>query len=352
MKIEQIINNNSHEKVIEEIVNKIKANRIDEALDLIVKIKAERVHIEKIDMLRAFCFIQKNDLVSAKKALNDELANFPENNVAREMLKSMSQLTTENMFIADYNTLKEDDMKNYSNSFHDDIYIVEFPKSGITWLSFLIGNINLMLSKMDIKITFYNVHQIIIDIHQLRGSKIKSAVTPFPPFRFIKSHDEYNPNYLFVIYLLRNPFDVMLSYFKHMKWLGYNGSFNSFIRDKNLGVDAWKKHVESWMENQDFAQRFMFLRYEDLKYDTLKVLKRVYNNLGITVNDDIYLKAIEYSSFESMKYSEEYYRETNPRYKMIFIREGKIGGEMRDESHNFIREKTINILKKFYPEFL
>lgn len=355
MKYEQNHANNNDEKIIEEIVGKIKTNQVDEAFNLIMKFKAEKRLIEKLDMLRAFCFIYKNNLGDAKEALYEELAHFPENKVARETLKSMSQLPEDKkIFDSSYDTSKNNNNMNTNNSsaLHDDVYIVEFPKSGITWLSFLIGNINLMLSNMNIKLTFYNVHQIIIDTHQLRGSKIKSKVTSLPPYRFIKSHDEYDPNYLFVIYLIRNPFDVMLSYFKHMGYLGYSGNFNNFIRDENYGVNAWKNHIESWMGNQDIAQRFMFLRYEDLKNDTHKTIKRIYNNLGITVNDDIYSKAIEYSSFENMKNSEEYYRKTNPRYKMVFIRKGKIGGIMNEDAHNFILENTISILKKYYPEFL
>ena len=34
------------------------------------------------------------------------------------------------------------------NPKHDDVYIVEFPRSGITWLSTLIANVNLLASSL------------------------------------------------------------------------------------------------------------------------------------------------------------------------------------------------------------
>ena len=88
------------------------------------------------------------------------------------------------------------------NPKHDNIYLVEFPKSGITWLSFILGNIELALAgRNDEFITFYN-HQYIVDVHQLRNTEINR----FLKRTFIKSHSTYNPYYYyFVIYLIRNP---------------------------------------------------------------------------------------------------------------------------------------------------
>lgn len=77
------------------------------------------------------------------------------------------------------------------NPRHDDVYIVELPKSGITWLSTIIANINLLESNEKIKITFYNVHQYIPDIHSSLNINYH-PLWSFPKFRFIKSHDTYN----------------------------------------------------------------------------------------------------------------------------------------------------------------
>jgi hypothetical protein len=58
-------------------------------------------------------------------------------------------------------------MKRHQDFDHNDVFLVEFPKSGITWLSFLIANS--LLKNHDENVTFYNYHKYIADIHQLRG---------------------------------------------------------------------------------------------------------------------------------------------------------------------------------------
>jgi len=249
--------------------------------------------------------------------------------------------------------------KKYSNKLanpasHNDVYLVEFPKSGITWLLFLIGNTNLMLSKMNIKMTFYNQHQFIADIHQLRGNLINENIIPFPPYRFIKSHEKYNKRYNFVVYLMRNPFDVMVSYYRFVKYLGYNSDFVSFVKNEKYGIIAWVEHVNSWLEIQDDAQSFLLLKYEDLKKNSKNEIEKIYHNLGITVANEIYQQAIEYSKFDNMKESEEFYRSCNPRYKMVFVRKGKVHSKeniMDEESYNFIMRNAKNILEKYYPQY-
>ena len=45
------------------------------------------------------------------------------------------------------------------NPMHDDIYLVAYPKSGVTWLQHIIGNIELKLADKDEIITYYNHHK-------------------------------------------------------------------------------------------------------------------------------------------------------------------------------------------------
>jgi len=37
---------------------------------------------------------------------------------------------------------------------HDDVWLVEFPKSGVTWFSFLVANVNLIKSGVEKEVTF------------------------------------------------------------------------------------------------------------------------------------------------------------------------------------------------------
>ncbi len=240
------------------------------------------------------------------------------------------------------------------NPLHDDLYLVAFPKSGITWLSVLIANVNLKVNEVSVKASYYNVRDFIPDIHQTRN--LKSNILKFPGFRIIKSHSAYNPFYIKIIYLIRDPRDVMVSYYNFQKNLGlFHGDLTEFIRTKSFGISAWIKHVESWFERTNIAQFINFIRYEDLKSNPQKVLERIYKLHGFNLSKDIYDYAVEASSFREMKKNEEYYLEgnltVNPNFK--FHRKGIAGGyrdEMSKEDEIFIIRKASKWLKIFRYE--
>ena len=140
-----------------------------------------------------------------------------------------------------------------------------------------------------------------------------------------------------------------------MEYSEINIEFNRFVKDEKYGVESWVEHVNSWITTQDDAQGFMLIKYEDLKKNPKNELEKIYNNLGVTVNNEIYLKAIEYSNFENMKKSEEYFRSCNPKYKMVFVRKGQVNSReniMDEESYDFIKRNAKDVLEKYYPEYL
>lgn len=237
------------------------------------------------------------------------------------------------------------------NPMHDDIYIVEFPKSGITWLQHLIGNIELQLANKNESITFYNHHKYMPDIHQVGSSFLKR----YGERTFIKSHAEYNPYYYFVIYLMRNPFDVMVSYYNFMLRFGYNQTFEKFVKDPNYGISKWKKHINSWNYNQLSAQRIHFIKYEDLLQDTENLLKDLYLNIGVNLDDNILKNSIHKSSLNQMKNFEEHYKKHNINYNFSFVgKEGKIKKNelLTDGIKDYIKNICREELQKFFPEYL
>jgi len=209
---------------------------------------------------------------------------------------------------------------------HDDLYLVSFPKSGNTWLSFLMANIHLKMSGISREVNFFNIHDFIPDIHSSRN--LKRDILPFPGHRVIKSHSVFNPFYRKVIYLVRDPRDVMVSYYWFLKNLGsFNGSLSEMIRSPLLGIRAWCKHVQGWVEKSPASVSIDFVRYEDLKSDPSEVLRRLYKLLGYTIPNDILMESIELSSFENMKKLEEFYNygEDVRFADFQFMRKGKAG---------------------------
>ena len=234
---------------------------------------------------------------------------------------------------------------------HDDLYVVAFPKSGVTWLNFLMANVHLKMSGSSQQVTFYNIDDFIPDIQQVRC--LKENILLFPGHRVIKSHAEFNPLYQKIIYLVRDPRDVMVSYYWFLKKLGsFQEDISQLIRSETYGIGAWCRHVQGWVEKTSAAKRIEFIRYEDLKADARGVLTRIYTLLGHEIPEEVFERAIEQSSFPNMKKLEAYYNYGGDfRFAGLeFVRKGKSGSyrtELSTEDLEYIKQKASHWLEIF-----
>jgi hypothetical protein len=237
------------------------------------------------------------------------------------------------------------------NRLHDDLYIVSFPKSGTTWLNFIMANVHLKMSGREQQITYFNIIDFIPDI--MLNRCLKSNILSFPGHRVIKSHAEMNPLYTKIIYLIRDPRDVMVSYYWFLKNLRiWNEDLHHLIHSPIYGIEAWCRHVRGWMEETPATSHISSIRYEDMKSDPFKVMTQIYNLLGHRIPEEILHQAIELSSFENMKKLEEEYKASGdsrfPEFKIV--RKGKIGSyrtEISEEDLRFIGEKASRWLSLF-----
>jgi len=210
----------------------------------------------------------------------------------------------------------------------DDVFLTEYPKSGITWLSFLIANII-----YDEGIDFTNIKQKVPPLYTYTKKEFAKLSNP----RFIKSHEPYNSNYPTVIYLIRDPRDVVISYYYWHKKYKYNFNadiytfINDFIKGKVGPYGSYLEHVKSWQINSK-KQNILFIKYEDLKSNTFNEVSKITHFLNIETTKNKILKAIDSSSFEKMKELEKKSKEHdffNKSNKDInFVRKGT-GNEWR-----------------------
>lgn len=234
---------------------------------------------------------------------------------------------------------------------HDDLYVVAFPKSGVTWLNFLMANVHLKMSGSSQQVTFYNIDDFIPDIQQVRY--IKENILLFPGHRVIKSHAEFNPLYQKIIYLVRDPRDVMVSYYWFLKKLGlFQEDISQLIRSETYGIAAWCRHVQGWVEKTSAAKRIEFIRYEDLKSEPRTILTRIYALLGHQIPAKVQDLAIELSSFDNMKKLEADYNYGGdfrfPGFE--FVRKGLTGGYRTELSRvdlDFINSMAARWLSLF-----
>lgn len=233
---------------------------------------------------------------------------------------------------------------------HDDIFLVSFPKSGNTWLTFLIANVILRYLNIKQEVNFFNLHTIIPDIHQHKNI---SPILNYSPFkRIIKSHSSFNPYYNFIFLLIRDPRDVMVSFYYFKKKLNqFEGDLSSFIRDKKFGIQSWINHTKSWLIKTESSKSLRLIFYEDLKRDTGKELNKIFSLMGFTIDNDTIDTAVKSSSFEEMKKLELQTRSyTEEKFKnFTFMRKGIIGSGKEELSKNdldYINEIAREMMKK------
>ena len=148
--------------------------------------------------------------------------------------------------------------------YHDDTIIVGYPKSGTTWMRFLIAN----MLRPDLELTFRNLQEVVPGIHQTQVFDPE-----FPRPRFIKTHFPAYDEFPRTIYIYRDGRDVMVSHYHYaiQKWADakkkFTNRFDRFVREnyphKHYG--AWHEHVERAL---NFAaihpDRMLVVRYEDM----------------------------------------------------------------------------------------
>uniref|UniRef100_A0A8C6ZGS3 Sulfotransferase n=1 Tax=Nothoprocta perdicaria TaxID=30464 RepID=A0A8C6ZGS3_NOTPE len=109
-----------------------------------------------------------------------------------------------------------------------------------------------------------------------------------------------------VIYVTRNPKDVVVSYFHFSKIMytleevsDFNLFLERFLAGKVLG-GSWVDHVTGWYSHaQDF--NILFLTYEEMKKDLRSVVLKICNFLGKQLSEEEVESVVRQATFENMK---------------------------------------------------
>jgi hypothetical protein len=214
----------------------------------------------------------------------------------------------------------------------DDLFIVSYPRSGNTWTRFLIAN----LLHPDEPATFANIERLAPDSEAQSNRYLKRIPRP----RVIKSHQYFDPRYRRVVYIVRDPRDVALSYYdfarkyRHIQD-GYPVAdyVSDFVRGKLSSADwgTWAENVGSWIAARGTSENFLLLRYEDMISDTPFELRRVAEFLNIDASQDRITQTVERSSAETMRelektQSNDWVSTKNKRPDVPFVRTAVSGG--------------------------
>ena len=234
-------------------------------------------------------------------------------------------------------------------------YIVSFPKSGRTWLRMLLAQ----------AVSMKTGKRLNLDIYKMTfGSNIVNVATDPRP----GNYSSFKPDKLKVpnnfknkkiIFLVRDPRDIVVSYF--FEWtkrrsLIYKMDLSNFIKE-DFTLKQIVSYMNFWAEQMNSRKsQFLIIKYEDIHKNPKNELERALNFLKIDISEDTKNKAIINSSFNNMLDMEKgeqfkgdhrlqaVNKEDKNSYKM---RKGKIG-----DYNNHFTSEDIKFVDKFISENL
>lgn len=213
----------------------------------------------------------------------------------------------------------------------DDRFLVSYPRSGNTWARFLIAN----LLFPDREVNFLNIDLLIPDVLNINRRTLAKVPRP----RLIKSHEYFDPQYKKIIYIVRDPRDVAVSYYYFylkQRFIPDRYPIEQFIeRFVSGSIDpeyaTWGEHVRSWLATWQGRSGFLFLKYEDMQVDPAGELAKVAAFLEIPNDSAGLTRAVRLSIADRMreleKRDEGRWIGTRAKRKDIrFVRGATVGG--------------------------
>lgn len=205
----------------------------------------------------------------------------------------------------------------------DDVALASYPRSGNTWLRFLLYELATGQSA-----EFEQVHAALPYVGRHRNAP------PLLPAdrRLIKTHEPHPDLYSKAVYVVRDARDVALSEHKFQVMCGfYGGDFDAFLdaflAGKVHGMGTWSEHVDRWLDARDARpDEILVLTYEGLRAETEETLARVASFLDIETSPEALRAAIRGNSLENMRKKEGRTDFSKLRDDLRHVNQGRVAG--------------------------
>lgn len=197
-----------------------------------------------------------------------------------------------------------------------DVYIISYPKCGRTWLRLMIGRAICQHFELP-----ENEDLLFLRWQTKPHPQLPMITVVHEDRPMLKSPEELQPSKnkfrdKKVIFLARDPRDVIVSSYFEMKKRGnmfgdnpyearsqvYRGELSEFIERRQGGFDTILRYYNIWAENRQIPAGFLLVRYEDMKQDPSRELRRVLDFLGLQwIGAETLSEAVEFAAFENMR---------------------------------------------------
>ena len=215
--------------------------------------------------------------------------------------------------------------------FPDDTFLVSYPKSGNTWIRFLIANLKYPEKHPD----FTNINRLVPDYE----AHSKRSLNRLPRPRTLKSHQYFDPRYPKVLYIVRDPRDVVLAQYHFgikQRLHGEDYPLTDYVsrflaNDTGHAYGSWFDHMASWYFTRCNDPGFLLVRYESLHSQPLIEMARIAGFLGAPTDPERLNFAIEQSTGSRMRELEKkqmhvFSSTKDTRPDLPYIRVAKAGG--------------------------
>lgn len=194
-----------------------------------------------------------------------------------------------------------------------DIFVIGYPRTGNTWNKFLLGRYIQLLCRAE-EPPLLNEYDILgrckktclglgflysyggLDWTQLKENEIlvEKYILPYVGRK--------------IVLLTRYPLDSLVSNWIYYTRLSYKLSMDlpEFLENPLHSLTKSINYHNLWAQMRDRLEgQLLLLRYEDLRRDTAIYFRKMVEFLGLPVQEEDLLKAIEYADFSNMKKMQE-----------------------------------------------
>ncbi|XP_042345981.1 amine sulfotransferase-like isoform X2 [Plectropomus leopardus] len=192
-----------------------------------------------------------------------------------------------------------------------DVFVVTYPKSGTIWMQQILL---LLEAKGDLTAISQNENYSNGDLVpwiELIGNRETFITAPSPRLRVTHLQLHLMPSAISqrkgkVIYVARNPKDVLVSYFHFHKLANmletprdFDDFFEKFMSGDVYG-GRWFDHIKTWYSHKE-DMNILFITYEEMIQDLQSAVERISLFLGKELTDEQLADVVKHSTFNSMR---------------------------------------------------